>query len=108
MAERDDTYSTLLTTAVRLFGQHGYDGVTTRMLADAAGANVAGINKGYGKGETSSDSRIDCIASGTQNILADLGAVAVRYCNRCGTGSRFCLSLGGLPRLLLDRWIAGG
>ena len=48
MAERDDTYSTLLMTAVRLFGQHGYDGVTTRMLAEAAGANVAGIKYHFG------------------------------------------------------------
>ncbi len=48
MAERDDTYSTLLMTAVKLFGRHGYDGVTTRMLADAAGANVAGIKYHFG------------------------------------------------------------
>ncbi len=38
----------LLINAVRLFGQRGYDGVTTRMLADAADANVAAIKYHFG------------------------------------------------------------
>ena len=63
MAERDDTYSTLLTTAVRLFGQHGYDGVTTRMLADAAGANVAGIKYHFGSKDDLYVAAIDHIIS---------------------------------------------
>ena len=48
MAERDDTYSTLLITSIRLFGRHGYDGVTTRMLAGEAGVNLAGIKYHFG------------------------------------------------------------
>jgi len=48
MAERDDTYSTLLLTSIRLFGRYGYDGVTTRMLAGDAGVNIAGIKYHFG------------------------------------------------------------
>ncbi len=48
MPEREDTRALLLATAVRLFGTHGYDGVTTRMLAEAAGANIAAIKYHFG------------------------------------------------------------
>ena len=48
MAEGDDTRTKLLTTAIRLFGDCGYDAVTTRMLADDAEANVAAIKYHFG------------------------------------------------------------
>ncbi len=48
MAHKEDTRNTLLTTAIRLFGQYGYDGVTTRALARAAGANIAAIKYHFG------------------------------------------------------------
>ncbi|MDP6377010.1 MAG: CerR family C-terminal domain-containing protein [Pseudomonadales bacterium] len=35
-------------TAIELFGQRGYDGVSTRMLADSAGVNVAAIKYYFG------------------------------------------------------------
>ena len=38
----------LLTTAIRMFGQSGYDAVSTRNLAEAAGVNVALINYHFG------------------------------------------------------------
>lgn len=48
MAERDTTQQLLLDTAIRLFGQHGYEGVSTRMLAEQAGVNVAAIKYHFG------------------------------------------------------------
>lgn len=48
MAEGDDTRTKLLTTAIRLFGRHGYDGVSTRVLADGAQVNVAAIKYHFG------------------------------------------------------------
>jgi len=48
MAERDSTRQILLDTAIRLFGQRGYDAVSTRMLAEAAAVNVAAIKYHFG------------------------------------------------------------
>lgn len=38
-----DTRERLIHAAIRLFGEHGYKATTTRMLADAAGANIGSI-----------------------------------------------------------------
>ena len=81
MAERDDTYSTLLMTAVRLFGQHGYDGVTTRMLAEAAGANVAGIKYHFGSKDDLYIAAIDYIIG----LLAPRMEIVVGLAGRAKT-----------------------
>ena len=43
-----DTRARLLDAAARLFAAHGYDGVSTRALARAAGVNVAAIGYHFG------------------------------------------------------------
>jgi len=43
-----DTADLLLDAAERLFGEHGYDGVGMRMLADAAGVNLGAATYHYG------------------------------------------------------------
>ena len=48
MAERDSTRQILLDTAIALFGEHGYEAVSIRMLAETAGVNVAAINYHFG------------------------------------------------------------
>ncbi|MEV4259778.1 helix-turn-helix domain-containing protein, partial [Spirillospora sp. NPDC049652] len=45
---REATERRLLDAARDLFGEHGYDGVTVRMIAAAAGANVALVNRYFG------------------------------------------------------------
>ena len=39
----EDTRIRLIEAALRIFGQYGFEGASTRMLADAAGANLAAI-----------------------------------------------------------------
>ncbi|XKE45940.1 CerR family C-terminal domain-containing protein [Halomonas organivorans] len=46
--EPSDTRERLIHAAIRLFGEHGYKATTTRMLADAAGANIGSIAYHFG------------------------------------------------------------
>ncbi|ATJ81337.1 CerR family C-terminal domain-containing protein [Halomonas beimenensis] len=46
--EPGDTRERLIHAAIRLFGEHGYKATTTRMLADAAGANIGSIAYHFG------------------------------------------------------------
>ncbi|GAA1526119.1 hypothetical protein GCM10009678_04400 [Actinomadura kijaniata] len=46
--DREATRRRLLEAARDLFGEHGYDGVSVRMIAAAAGANVALVNRYFG------------------------------------------------------------
>ncbi|MFC6879841.1 MULTISPECIES: TetR/AcrR family transcriptional regulator [Actinomadura] len=45
---REATRQRLLEAARDLFGEHGYDGVTVRMIASAAEANMALVNRYFG------------------------------------------------------------
>ncbi len=44
----DATRQKLIDAALRIFGDYGFDGASTRMLADAAGANLAAIPYYFG------------------------------------------------------------
>lgn len=46
--DREATRRRLLTAARDLFGEHGYDGVTVRMIAATAGVNVALVHRYFG------------------------------------------------------------
>jgi AcrR family transcriptional regulator len=46
--DREATRRRLLEAARALFGEHGYDGVTVRMIAAEAGANVALVHRYFG------------------------------------------------------------
>ena len=46
--DREATRRRLLEAARELFGEHGYDGVTVRMIAAAADANVALVHRYFG------------------------------------------------------------
>jgi AcrR family transcriptional regulator len=47
-ARRPDTAEDLLSAGIDLFGRHGYEAVSTRALAEAAGANVSAIRYHFG------------------------------------------------------------
>jgi AcrR family transcriptional regulator len=47
----DQTRERLLTASVGVFGRHGFDGATTRMLAEAAGVNQQAIPYHFGSKE---------------------------------------------------------
>lgn len=59
----DTTRASLLDAAIRLFGQHGYDGVTTRMLAEHAGVNLAAIKYHFGSKDDLYVGAIDSIVA---------------------------------------------
>ncbi len=63
MVERDGTRQTLLDTAIALFGQHGYDAVSTRTLAQHAGVNVAAIKYHFGSKDDLYIGAIDAIVA---------------------------------------------
>ncbi|GAA4580445.1 TetR/AcrR family transcriptional regulator [Planotetraspora phitsanulokensis] len=46
--DREATGERILAAAGELFAEHGYDQVTVRMIASAAGANVALVNRYFG------------------------------------------------------------
>ena len=62
MAERDSTRQILLDTAIALFGEHGYEAVSIRMLAETAGVNVAAINYHFGSKDDLYVGAIDALA----------------------------------------------
>ncbi|MDR2170742.1 MAG: TetR/AcrR family transcriptional regulator [Planctomycetaceae bacterium] len=43
-----ETRNAILTAACELFGEHGFDAVSTRMIADKAGVNLGGIHYHFG------------------------------------------------------------
>jgi AcrR family transcriptional regulator len=47
----EDTRQRLIDAALKIFGEYGFDGASTRMLADAAGANLAAIPYHFGSKE---------------------------------------------------------
>ena len=47
----EDTRERLIEAAIRIFGELGFEGASTRMLADAAGANLAAIPYHFGNKE---------------------------------------------------------
>lgn len=60
------TDRTMLAVAIELFGRHGFDGVTTRMLAAAAGTNVSSIKYHFG-------SKDELYVAAIDEIVAVLG-----------------------------------
>lgn len=48
MPQSDDTRSKLIDAAVKLFGERGFSGTTTRVVADAANANIGSIAYYFG------------------------------------------------------------
>jgi len=49
--DKEDTRLKLLLTAGQLFAEHGFDGVSTRMIAERAGVNLGGIHYHFGSKE---------------------------------------------------------
>jgi AcrR family transcriptional regulator len=73
--DSEDTRTNLLNTAILLFGRHGYDGVTTRRLAEAADANVASIKYHFGNKDALYRGAIDHVVETLQprlEMLLDL------------------------------------
>jgi AcrR family transcriptional regulator len=51
LSRGEDTRQRLIEAALRIFGEYGFEGASTRALADAAGANLAAIPYHFGSKE---------------------------------------------------------
>lgn len=78
MTERDTTYQALLDCAIRLFGQHGYSAVSTRMLAEHAEVNVAAIKYHFGSKEGLYIGAIDAITELLQPGMAMIKQISTQ------------------------------
>ncbi len=80
----DDTRLKLLSAAIDVFGRHGFDGASTRMLATAAGVNLQAIPYYFGGKEGLYLAAADHIAEGIGGRLAP---VAGPIAQRLGAGA---------------------
>ncbi|MCP5181562.1 MAG: CerR family C-terminal domain-containing protein [Pseudomonadales bacterium] len=78
MITATDTRTALVQSAIRLIGLNGYEGVTTRQLAQDAGANVAAISYHFGGKDGLCKAAIDHVVSLVQPRLDFVGAVVAQ------------------------------
>ena len=78
----DDTRERLLAAGLALFGRHGYDGVTTRMLAAAARVNQSAIPYHFGGKEGGYRAVAEFIAAARSNTDRRLRMPVLRLTQR--------------------------
>lgn len=67
-----DTRMLLLVTAAKLFGEHGFEAVSTRMLAKASAVNIAMIAYYFGSKEKLFEAIIEEYVPKTREVLLDI------------------------------------
>ena len=67
-----NTKETILSTAMKLFGQKGFEGTSVRDIAKAAGVNLAMINYYFGSKEKLFENVVEYKASGIKGVFAEL------------------------------------
>jgi AcrR family transcriptional regulator len=83
--DREATTRRILSAARELFAEHGYDHVTVRMIASAAGANVSLINRYFGSKARlfaevlASESEIESVIEGDPGRLPQRLAAHMAY-----------------------------
>lgn len=83
-----DKKSVILDTAEHLFAMHGYDGTTTRMIADTAGVNIALLSYYFGSKEKLLAAVMDRFIENIQGLLGEEGKDELN------------------PRKLLEQWMS--
>lgn len=74
---RDETRQKLIDAGIEVFGDHGYEAATTRMLARAADANLAAIPYHFGGKEGLYHAVVQYIAGQGFEALADVRSAAL-------------------------------
>ncbi|WP_046116722.1 CerR family C-terminal domain-containing protein [Ensifer aridi] len=89
-AERGDvTREKLLNSAIDVFGRYGFDGATTRKLADAAGVNLQAIPYYFGGKEGLFIAAAEHLASIIGSHVGDLrGAILTRFAELDAQGAQ--------------------
>ncbi len=67
-----DSKENILSTAMTLFGQKGFEGTSVRDIASGAGVNIAMINYYFGSKEKLFESVVEYKSSGMKMIVAEL------------------------------------
>ena len=67
-----NTKETILSTAMKLFGQKGFEGTSVRDIAKAADVNLAMINYYFGSKEKLFENVVEYKASGIKGVFAEL------------------------------------
>ncbi|HWA44974.1 MAG TPA: CerR family C-terminal domain-containing protein [Hypericibacter adhaerens] len=101
----DPTRQRLLEAGLRLFGKHGFDGVSTRELAKAAGVNLAAIPYHFGGKEGVYLAVVDQLASTVEKplsaMVAEIEAAFDRARGRAEIEALLARLIGTLARILL-------
>lgn len=98
----DDVRLKLLEAAIEVFGRHGFDGATTRMLSGTAGVNLQAIPYYFGGKEGLYLAAADHIAERLQVLIGPVGArIAARLASQQAPGGEK-LSVDDARRLLTE------
>lgn len=111
----DDSRERILAAATALFAEHGYDGATTRLVASAAGLNVATVAYHVGskadlyrevmrRAQAREATAVDAALDAFRAAAAEDAAEAVR--GLVGAYLDFCLENTHVPALWMRRWLA--
>ena len=111
----DDSRERILAAATALFAEHGYDGATTRLVAAAAGLNVATVAYHVGskadlyrevmrRAQAAEAEAVDAALDAFRTAAAEDAAGAVR--GLVGADLDFCLEDPNIPALWMRRWLA--
>lgn len=100
----------LLAAATRLFAEHGYDGASTRPIAEASGLNIATLNYHFGgkRGlylavmERAHKAERDALRAAAAEFTADRAGIH-RFVDRY---LDFCASRPEIPALWMHRWLS--
>lgn len=98
----EDTYRRILEAAIDVFADEGYEGASTRMLAERAGVNLPAIQYYFGSKEGLYRAAIEHIA---QFVETRIGALAARAEAALGEGKPSDAELIALIEDMLDGFI---
>jgi AcrR family transcriptional regulator len=111
----DDSRERILAAATALFAEHGYDGATTRLVAAAAGLNVATVAYHVGskadlyrevmrRAQAAEARAVEAALDAFRTAAAEDPAEAVR--GLVGAYLDFCVADPHIPALWMRRWLA--
>jgi AcrR family transcriptional regulator len=112
----DDSRERILAAATALFAEHGYDGATTRLVASAAGLNVATVAYHVGskadlyrevmrRAQAAEAKAVDAALDAFRAAAAS-GDAAEAVRGLVGAYLDFCLTDTHIPALWMRRWLA--
>ena len=110
MTSSDSGRERILDAATRLFAALGYDGTSTRMIAEAAGLNVATVAYHVGGKRdlylAVMERAHEVERAALRSALADMSPDAEGLLDLVDAYVEFCLSRPEIPALWMHRWLS--